>query len=128
FQGGAGANGLVQTNSAGVVPALGWNDLTGTSQTNFDLLNESGVSSGATLTYTGLNGFTNAINLSNLGDTRMMAGNLYAQTFNPLSLTIGGTIPYANYDLYVYFSGNVTASQTMNVSIVEAGQTILAND
>jgi hypothetical protein len=125
--GAAGSN--VGANSAGFVPAVGWNDVAGGTQTNLALLDNLGANSGVTLSYSGLiAGTGNATSIANVGDSQMSKGNVFIGSNQIAELVLEGTIPYAVYDLYVYYNGGVGANDSQNYTIVQAALTKLAVD
>ena len=102
------ANGTaIPTNgTAGVVPAINWNR-TATGST--DLLDNSGASTGTTLTLAGgygAWGIGGATQDPNGTYNSALFSGYYNLTAGTLSL---GSIPYAQYDLYVYFSSDTDA-------------------
>jgi lamin tail-like protein/CotH protein len=95
------------TDVAGVVPQANWNDLGGQSGTNLALVDDSGAGTGATVTWTSNNTWRTDIDQTVSGDYRMMKGYLdyLDNPVTPIQVTINN-IPYATYDLYVYFDGD----------------------
>jgi hypothetical protein len=98
------ANGLAVSGTAGVVPAINWN-LTGDGG-SAGLLNNSGASTSTTLSLAG--GF-GAWGIG--GGTQDPDGTYNSAIFdgyyNCFSSTLTlGSIPFANYDIYVYFSSD----------------------
>lgn len=102
------ANGtaIPTSGTAGVVPAINWNR-TATGST--DLLDNSGASTGTTLTLAGgygAWGIGGATQDPNGTYNSALFSGYYNLTAGTLSL---GSIPYAQYDLYVYFSSDTDA-------------------
>lgn len=125
--GSAGSN--VGNLSAGVVPTVGWMDVTGGTQSNLALLDNLGNNSGATLSFSGASsGAGNTTLFPNTGgDFQMMKGNIFRSNAD-LDLVIGGMIPYGQFDLYVYFNGAVGSTDSQNFTILQAALTKLAVD
>ncbi len=105
----------VGTNIAGVVPVGNWNDYTGMTGTKLFLDNDLGFSTYTRFACSGGGAMSAAgTNTGNPGDDALLSGHIYVA-----STTMSGTftdIPYAAYDLYVYFnSGAVTNTQTFTI-------------
>ena len=127
FQGNQGSNALVEANSAGVVFVNNWNDVTTGTVSNVSLNDNTGAATSAKISYSGLSlGQGNGTNFSQLGNTRLMAGNIFLGGNAAVDLDFTG-IPYSQYDLYVYFDGSVAANQTQNYTVI-GGPTLLGND
>ena len=96
-----GYNGtLAAGDSAGVVPAACWNELSGANNPSSSaLVDESGGAvSGMTASFQG-NG--NTFNWTGVAGQTMLSGFLNG---NPMAVTLGN-IPFANYDVYIYYAG-----------------------
>ena len=115
----------VGAQSAGVVSLGNWNDIPLAQQTNLAIKDSTGAASGLTLT-TGET-FTvpatavgaGGVAFLNAGDTAMMTGHIYHGGNVPLDLTFTGTIPYSNFDVYVYYNSSAVPT-TQEFSILDS--------
>jgi sialate O-acetylesterase len=96
-----GLNGvLAPSDVAGVVPVAGWNELSGSSNPSTSvLLDESGGAvPGMSVSF---QGNVNTFNNTGVPDQTMLSGFLSG---NPMVAQFSN-IPYARYDVYVYYAG-----------------------
>lgn len=123
----SGAASAVGSNTAGVVPVGHWNDVPLAEQTNMPLLDSSGAASGLNVStlqtfsypYTANDAGLNS-NFAQAGNIALMRGHIYIAKDPPytaiLNLLFNGTVPYSQFDLYVYYnSGIACGTQTFNV-------------
>lgn len=115
--------GSVGANTAGVVVAGNWNDIPLAQQTNLALMDSNGVtvagltfSTSETFVVPGTASSATGVGFASPGDSAMMTGHIYHGGGNPVDLTFTGTIPYSQFDVYVYFnSSGVDNSQTFSI-------------
>ena len=118
----------VGANTAGVVPVGNWNDIPLAQQTTLALKDSLGATvSGLTLSTaqtfvfspSAYDSWATNNNFTSAGDNAMMRGHIYHPVGNgPVDLTFNGTIPYTNFDVYVYYHGGSVA-QTTRFSILD---------
>ncbi len=114
FVGGQGGSGVDQDlvidqadGAAGVVPEMNWNNLDGTSGGSVALIDSDGIATGATVSWGGSpNRFTTG-NGSTTADQILMNGYLDTDNTSTTTVTVSN-VPYAKYDVYVYFDGGGT--------------------
>lgn len=98
------ANGLAVSGTAGVVPAANWN-LTQESGST-DLLDNSGASTGTTLSLAGGFGAWGIGGATQDPDGTYNSA-IFSGYYNSFSSTLTlGSIPFSTYDIYVYFSSD----------------------
>lgn len=98
------ANGLAVSGTAGVVPASNWN-LT-QEPGSADLLNNSGASTGTTLTLAGGFGAWGIGGAAQDPDGTYNSA-IFSGYYNSLGSTLTlGSIPFSSYDIYVYISSD----------------------
>lgn len=120
-----GANGVIGTaDIAGVVPVSRWNNLTGTSNpvaAAGSLVDSTGASvAGISASF---QGSQNTFNAGSSPNTNLLSGFLSG---TPMSATVSG-IPYAKYDVYVYYNGFVSNhSMTWRLSNVTGSPVVLS--
>src|SRR6185437_6476778 len=111
------------SESAGVVARTHWNNATNNvSSAPLALKDETGVSNGATVTWTSDNNWAVPIT-DTAGDVRMMRGYLDTGSQNPSTISIAG-LPASStgYDVYVYTDGdNAASTNTGTYTISGAG-------
>jgi hypothetical protein len=122
---GTGANGTPPVGSqiAGFVPEGNWNDIPLAQQTNAALKDDSGatvsgftLSTAETFSFSGSAFTAGGVNFANPGDTTMMTGHIYHGGGAPVDLTFNGSVPYALFDLYIYYnSGAINNTQTLSI-------------
>jgi hypothetical protein len=112
----------VGANPAGVVRSTNWNDFLLAKQTGAPLKNNAGATvPGLTLTTDETfaypaSAFDSGANFANPGDTALMRGHVYHGGNANVDVHVDGTIPYATYDVYVYYnSGGVPNTQTLSL-------------
>lgn len=114
----------VGANAAGVVFVGNWNDVPLDQQSlpNLALKDDTGATvPGLTLQTTQTYAFnSSAFSASNVffpnpGNTAMMRGHIYHAKTTPVDLIFTGSIPYAKYDVYVYYNANQTQTQTFSI-------------
>lgn len=96
-----GFNGsLAPGDTAGVVPAAGWNELSGSNHpASSALLDNDGLAvAGMTVSFQGIG---NTFNNTGIADRTMLSGFLSG---HPMSVQLTN-IPYASYDVYIYYAG-----------------------
>ncbi|HWW81592.1 MAG TPA: hypothetical protein VNY82_18475, partial [Steroidobacteraceae bacterium] len=116
---------MASTEVAGVVAQSNWNNATGTSSTApLVLLNQTGASSGATVTWS-TSGIYRLPITDTAGNNRMMRGYLDAAGGTITAVTIAGLPANAGgYNVYVYADGdNANATRTGAYQISGAGIT-----
>jgi hypothetical protein len=95
-------NGLDVSGTAGVVPAINWNENTGST----DLLDNSGASTGTTLSLAGGFGAWGIGGATQDPDGTYNSA-IFSGYYNCFSSTLSlGSIPFSTYDIYVYFSSD----------------------
>jgi len=106
--GAAGANGGDAANSSldpasitGIARQANWNNLLGAAGGPVSLLDDLGADSGATVTWTADEEWSNGVGID--PDGTLLVGWISANTGVENPITIEG-IPYAGYDLVVYFN------------------------
>lgn len=115
----------VGAQTAGLVPLANWNDIPLAQQTNLALKDSTGAATGLTLTtgetfaFSGTAYTAGGVAFTNPGDTAMMIGHIYHGGNVPVDLTFTGTIPYSNYDVYVYYNSSTVAT-TQEFSILDS--------
>jgi sialate O-acetylesterase len=117
-----GFNGtLAPGDIAGVVPVAGWNELSGSnSPSASSLLDNDGLAvAGMTVSFQG-NG--NTFNNTGVADRTMLSGFLSG---NPMSVQLAN-IPYASYDVYIYYAGFSSNHSLTWVATDTATNTVLA--
>jgi hypothetical protein len=91
---------LLTTDLAGVIPQLNWNNFAGGNGAGLSLLDNSGASSGALLTFTA-SGVYSSIGGAGIapanGDEKLNTGFVYGNSSFTLT-----NVPYALFDVYVY--------------------------
>lgn len=85
------------SGTGGLVPVANWNNLTGTSGSNYDLKKSDNTSSGATVTFSCKNTWTYNSN-SNIKDNWLVG---YLDDGNEISIDVSN-IPYTKYSLIIY--------------------------
>lgn len=91
--------------SAGVIAKSNWNNAVGATRTTLlDLVDETGVKSGATITWASNNTWSTPITDA-AGNRRMMKGYLDTSSTSTTTVTVAGLVPYT-YDVYVYVDGD----------------------
>jgi hypothetical protein len=121
FVGSGAAMGV--SESAGVVAKTNWNNAAGNaSSAPLALNDETGVSSGATVTWTSDNSWA-LPTTDAAGNARMMRGYLDTGNQNPSTISIAGLpASLTGYDVYVYTDGdNETSKNTGAYTISGAG-------
>ena len=104
FTGGGNASSpaisILPTDSAGVVAQMNWNNFAGGNGTNLVLVDNTGATTGALLTFTA-SGTYSSIGGAGIvpadGDEKLNTGFVYGDSSFTLS-----NVPYAIYDVYVY--------------------------
>jgi hypothetical protein len=116
---------MASTEVAGVIAKSNWNrPQVGTPNSSLALVDETGASTGAIVTWTSDNLFNLNI-VDQAGNFRMMRGYLDDRFGSPTTVTVSGLPSNANgYDVYVYADGsNRSASRTGNYQISGTGIT-----
>lgn len=126
FNGSTGAT-VPADQLAGVVPQLHYNNFVSTAAASGTTLNnDSGVDSGATLTSAALNASSDATapgaSGPNAGDPELMTGHSYLGGTGNLDLIVS-TIPYSEYDVYVYYSAYDQLTYTQDFQVRNASDT-----
>ncbi|MCW1887457.1 hypothetical protein OKA04_22165 [Luteolibacter flavescens] len=104
FVGNAGANGsLAATDTAGVVAATHWNNVT---QSGVALVDGTGAASAITATFT-VGGWSSGIVTTETADKRMMKGYLDVGGGNT-TVTLNNLNPALTYRIYLYSDGENT--------------------
>ena len=119
FQGGqAPADGPDVTTTAGYVPADNWNNFTGKSGSASNLVDSTGSTTSADLSWQTFNTWDLANGAGNGGDRDMMSG--YLDNFGASGasdfITISGLQPNKGYDVYVYFNRGTATYSGMNAT------------
>ena len=119
FQGGqAPADGPDVTTTAGYVPADNWNNFTGKSGSASNLVDSTGSTTSADLSWQTFNTWDLANGDGNGGDRDMMSG--YLDNFGASGasdfITISGLQPNKGYDVYVYFNRGTATYSGMNAT------------
>lgn len=112
----------VAANPAGVVRSSNWNDIPLAQQTNVPLKDNSGaivpgitLSTNEAFTFPA-SAYDSAASFTEAGDRAMMRGHIYHGGGASVEVRVDGTIPYANYDVYVYYnSGAVPNTQVLSL-------------
>lgn len=115
-----GAHLLSSTDSPGIIFANNWNNVIGATGTNIVLNNDSGTQTSARLTFNSLQAFDaySGLNTSNLATNTLYRGGLVGTNVGPGEISINiSSVPYAQYDLYVYASADTTATNTLSLSL-----------
>ena len=109
----------VGANAAGVgeIISSNWNDIPAAPQTNTPLKDNSGATvAGLTLSTHPASDTNSGASFDDPGDTAMMQGHIYLGAGASVDVHIDGTIPYATYDVFVYYnSGAVPNTQTLSL-------------
>ena len=121
------ASPMALTETAGVVPRANWNTASGNVQTSpLPLVDEAGVSGGATITWSSDNTWSLPISVAP-GNLRMMAGYLDNASGHPTTIAVSNLPPSpTGYDLYVYTDGDngggvVTRALSLSAVGVQTG-------
>ena len=112
------ATSMGSTEVAGAIPLSNWNQITAASGSGFALLDSTGSSTGATLTWSAADNWQSPIPDSP-GNYRMMKGYLDDGDASNATVTVAGlpASPYG-YNVYVYFDGdNSTETRSATYSI-----------
>ena len=118
FRGSAdAADDLLPGDVAGVVPQANWNNAVGTSGTAQPLSDATGAASGATVTWN--TRWLASVSGDSPGDAnaKLMKGYLDQGNNNTTTVSVNG-IPYAEYDVIIYFDGGGNAG---NPSLERSG-------
>jgi hypothetical protein len=116
---------MANTELAGVIPESHWNTANGgTPVTPLALVDQTGASTGATVTWTSDNLYNLSI-ADQPGNSRMMRGYLDDRLGNPTTVTVSGLPANSSgYNVYVYADGsNGGATRTGNYQISGTGIT-----
>jgi hypothetical protein len=119
---------MAPTESAGVVPKTNWNNALGNTRTvPLPLADESGLMTGASVTWTSDNPWSMPI-ADSPGDCRMMKGYLDNGEGNVTTVNVSGLLPSPKgYDIYVYVDAdNESENKTGTYSIGGPGITSLS--
>jgi len=113
-----GTGAAVGTQTAGAEPAGNWNDYTGTSG-SMALVDDDDAATTASFAFSSSGDATAWAGGADIpgdpGSSAMLTGHIYAAAGTTLSGAFTG-IPYAKYDLYVYYSSSaVTNTQTFTL-------------
>ncbi len=113
-----GTGAAVGTQIAGAEPAGNWNDYTGTSG-SMALVDDDGAATTASFAFSASGSVIPWAGGANIpddpGSSAMLTGHIYQAAGTTLSGAFTG-IPYAKYDLYVYYSSSaVTNTQTFTI-------------
>lgn len=112
-------NSLAPGEIVGAVPVANWNNSAGTNVAVSNALDDQGTVTTADLTFTNANfGYTNSTTGTN-GDARMMKGQRGLSNGSTMTAT-AAQVPYATYDIYVYWGGRATGESvpaTMTVNL-----------
>jgi hypothetical protein len=103
------------SGSPGIVSAINWNNIAGTSGTNITLNDDTATATTAQLTFTApevYNSFT-AINTPNAATNTLYRSGLILN--NGVAISLSG-IPYSSYDLYVFASADTSATNQLSIS------------
>jgi hypothetical protein len=102
---------MENTESAGVVARTNWNNASGNSGSGVVLVDETGTTTNATVSWSSDNVW--GTNISDIpGNFRMMKGYLDTGNANPTTVSVSGLQP-GTYDIYVYVDGdNAEATHT----------------
>ena len=102
-----GGTPMAATETAGVVAKTNWNNAAGNVRTTpLSLVDETGASTGATVTWSSDNNW--ALPVADApGNVRMMRGYLDTGAENPTTVTVSGLpVSATGYDIYVYSDGD----------------------
>ena len=118
-----GGTPMAATETAGVVARANWNSAAGNVQTTpLPLVDETGASTGATVTWSSDNNW--ALPIADApGNVRMMRGYLDTGAENPTAVTVSGLpVSATGYDIYVYTDGdNAGSLNTASYAISGSG-------
>jgi len=119
---------MAASEVAGVVPRPGWNAAQGASGSGFALSDETGTSSGATLSWNSSPVWSLPV-ADQAGDVRMMVGYLDTVGANTTLTVAGLPVNSTGYDLLVYADGdNGAASRTGTYQLSGNGITTTSID
>ena len=116
---------MASSEVAGVVPQANWTQATGgTPPSPLMIIDQTGVNSGATVTWSSDSLFNLPIT-DQSGNVRMMRGYLDDRLGGPTTVTVAGLPSNSNgYDVYIYADGsNGSATRTGNYQISGTGIT-----
>jgi len=112
-------NSLAPGEIVGAVPVANWNNSAGNNVAVPNALDDQGTVTTADLTFTNANfGYTNSTSGTS-GDARMMKGQRGLSNGSTMTAT-AAQVPYATYDVYVYWGGRATGESvpaTMTVNL-----------
>lgn len=110
-----GVNTIPASASPGIVPAINWNNIAGTSGTNITLNDDTATATTTQLTFNAAslyNSFT-VINTPNAATNTLYKSGLILN--DGVAISLSG-IPYSSYDLYVFASADTTATNQLSIS------------
>ncbi len=132
---GAGTSSMGSAEIAGVVAKSNWNNAVGSYNTSgFPLVNESGVSTGATMTWFADDVYKVSTSGDVAGNYRMMRGYLDNSLARPTTVSISGLPANTNgYDVYVYVDGDSgptirTGTYTISGTGITTASTVLIDN
>jgi hypothetical protein len=113
------ANTLAPTDRVGVLPMTNWNNSTANNQQLTNVVNDSGTATTADIrsanTQYGYNNDTGALAAPMTDDAKMMRSQRALYTNTVMAVT-AEQVPYASYDVYVYWGGR-TSIETSGVTM-----------
>jgi len=120
---------LGAADSAGVIPAVNWNNVTtgNPGTTALNLKDNSGIATTADVTITMSGSGNTSPDITPAvtdPDTRMLIDEVRVFRNGSYSLSLAD-IPYAEYDLYAYFVDQSTSNSSSNTSITDGTTTYL---
>jgi len=114
--------------TAGVVPVAYWNDSVIGSGGWLPLRDDAGTWTTASLQIWYTTNYAGASPaFANAGDTRMMSGHIYNPAGSATSLSFAD-IPYAEYDVYVYYNSGALDSNVQTIAIDGTAFSALASE
>jgi hypothetical protein len=122
------APGTIAGGGAGV-GVSNWNDAAGASGALTDLVEDSGITTTMDLTWSAGgawgDGTANADADTGVGNAQLQRGYLDDNQGNPISITIT-QIPYASYDLVVYFSTDTGGDNYGDITVTDGNGAVTA--
>lgn len=112
----AGSHTLAADARPGIIPSNNWNNVAGGSGSDVALLDSRGLASPARLSFNAAgsyNGFS-GLSTPNAATNTLYRGGLYGTSLTEVSFTVT-SVPYSNYDVYVYADGYPTLN-TLSIS------------
>ena len=126
--GGVGVN-MAASETAGVIPASDWNNLSGLNATGQSLVDSTGASTTATVTFNDPKSFNDTAIANTAGNNRMMKFYLDSNTSTTTTVTVSGLPADSNgYKVYVYCDGNNNETREGAYTISGAGITTTTID